>query len=133
MESLCCHCLKMVNFWVVQFHAKVSGSKPSLLYFTGAESQSLQDVLFGSHNMHEVTMHYPMRYARSQRYKLIHNLNYRAMFPIDQDFYISPSFQVPKLRAPYDYLEYTVHFYLNYKRICCSATPSSGICTGSRP
>jgi N-sulfoglucosamine sulfohydrolase len=38
-------------------------------------------------------MSYPMRYVRSSRYKLIHNLNYWAPFPIDQDFYISPTFQ----------------------------------------
>ncbi|KAK9729479.1 protein of unknown function (DUF4976) [Popillia japonica] len=34
-----------------------------------------------------------MRAIRTKRYKLIHNLNYNAPFPIDQDFYISPSFQ----------------------------------------
>eukprot|EP00093_Oithona_nana_P005233 05233.XXX_57608_53198_1 [CDS] Oithona nana genome sequencing. len=49
--------------------------------------------VFGSHNFHEITMPYPMRYIRSQRYKLIHNLNYASAFPIDQDFYISPTFQ----------------------------------------
>ena len=38
--------------------------------------------IFGSHNFHEVTMAYPMRYARTRRYKLIHNLNYWAPFPI---------------------------------------------------
>ena len=49
--------------------------------------------VFGSHNFHEVTMSYPMRYIRSKRYKLIHNLNYPSAFPIDQDFYLSPTFQ----------------------------------------
>ena len=39
-------------------------------------------------------MPYPMRYVRSRRYKLIHNLNFWAPFPIDQDFYLSPTFQV---------------------------------------
>lgn len=50
--------------------------------------------VFGSQTFHEVTMNYPMRVIRTKRYKLIHNLNYRAPFPIDQDFYVSPTFQV---------------------------------------
>lgn len=51
---------------------------------------------FGSHITHEVTMNYPMRAVISPdgRYKLIHNLNYWAPFPIDQDFYLSPTFLV---------------------------------------
>lgn len=51
------------------------------------------NVVFGSHSFHEVTMAYPMRYIRSKRYKLIHNINYQLPFPIDQDFYLSPTFQ----------------------------------------
>ena len=55
---------------------------------------SVEEAVFGSHNLHEVTMYYPMRYVRTRRYKLIHNLNYRSTFPIDQDFYLSATFQV---------------------------------------
>lgn len=51
------------------------------------------DAVFGSQSYHEVTMAYPMRMVRNRRYKLIHNLNYWADFPIDQDFYTSPTFQ----------------------------------------
>ncbi|XP_022916694.1 N-sulphoglucosamine sulphohydrolase isoform X2 [Onthophagus taurus] len=51
------------------------------------------EAIFASHNLHEVTMYYPMRAIRTTRYKLIHNLNYKAPFPIDQDFYLSPTFQ----------------------------------------
>lgn len=50
--------------------------------------------VFASQSYHEVTMNYPMRSIRTKRYKLIHNLNFRAPFPIDQDFYVSPTFQV---------------------------------------
>lgn len=39
-------------------------------------------------------MYYPMRAIRTKRYKLIHNINYKMPFPIDQDFYVSPTFQV---------------------------------------
>lgn len=49
--------------------------------------------VFISQNFHEVTMNYPMRAIRTKRYKLIHNINYQAPFPIDQDFYMSPTFQ----------------------------------------
>lgn len=50
--------------------------------------------VFASQSYHEITMNYPMRSIRTKRYKLIHNLNYKAPFPIDQDFYVSPTFQV---------------------------------------
>lgn len=50
--------------------------------------------IFASQSYHEITMNYPMRSIRTKRYKLIHNLNYKAPFPIDQDFYVSPTFQV---------------------------------------
>lgn len=50
--------------------------------------------VFASQSYHEITMNYPMRAIRTKRYKLIHNLNFRAPFPIDQDFYVSPTFQV---------------------------------------
>lgn len=38
-------------------------------------------------------MYYPMRVVRTPMYKLIHNLNSKMPFSIDQDFYISPTFQ----------------------------------------
>lgn len=50
--------------------------------------------VYASQSYHEITMDYPMRAIRTKRYKLIHNLNYRSPFPIDQDFYVSPTFQV---------------------------------------
>ena len=34
-----------------------------------------------------------MRAVVTKQFKLIHNLNYRMAFPIDQDFYISDTFQ----------------------------------------
>lgn len=49
--------------------------------------------IFGSHALHEVTMYYPMRSVRTLCYKLIHNINYGMPFPIDQDFFVSPTFQ----------------------------------------
>lgn len=54
------------------------------------------EAVFFSQTHHEVTMYYPMRGVRTRRYKLIHNLNYEMPFPIDQDLYVSPTFQVSK-------------------------------------
>lgn len=56
---------------------------------------------FGSHVAHEVTMNYPMRtIIQAERYKLIHNLNAPGNpFPIDQDFYLSPTFLVCSRRS----------------------------------
>lgn len=66
----------------------------SLLPLLQAEPPTHEDdAVFGSHNYHEITMDYPMRMIRTRRYKLIHNLNYWSYFPIDQDFYTSPTFQ----------------------------------------
>lgn len=55
--------------------------------------------VFASQSYHEITMNYPMRSIRTKRYKLIHNLNAQAPFPIDQDFYVSPTFQVSVIQA----------------------------------
>lgn len=68
-------------------------SGKSLLPSLDKEPAETDVPVFGSHNFHEVTMSYPMRTIRTKRYKLIHNLNFKSMFPIDQDFYVSPTFQ----------------------------------------
>ncbi|XP_053939271.1 N-sulphoglucosamine sulphohydrolase isoform X1 [Cuculus canorus] len=57
------------------------------------ESEQPWDTTFSSQSHHEVTMYYPMRAIKHQQFHLIHNLNYKMPFPIDQDFYISPTFQ----------------------------------------
>ncbi|GFR64117.1 N-sulfoglucosamine sulfohydrolase [Elysia marginata] len=43
--------------------------------------------VFSSHDMHEVTMVYPMRVIRNDRFRLIHNINNRAPFPLATDLY----------------------------------------------
>lgn len=65
----------------------------SLLPILNKEPADTDFPVFGSHNFHEITMSYPMRTVRTKRYKLIHNLSYKSLFPIDQDFYVSPTFQ----------------------------------------
>ena len=49
--------------------------------------------MFASHDAHEITMYYPMRAVRDCRHKLIHNMYFKMPFMIDQDFYLSLSFQ----------------------------------------
>ncbi|CAH1775761.1 unnamed protein product [Owenia fusiformis] len=73
-------------------HPEVKLTGNSLLSLIKDHSASA-DAVFTSHNLHEVTMYYPMRAVRTKQYKLIHNLNYKMPFPIDQDFYLAPSFQ----------------------------------------
>lgn len=65
----------------------------SLLPLLDNEPAYNNEAIFASHNFHEVTMSYPMRAIRTNRHKLIHNLNYKSSYPIDQDFYVSPTFQ----------------------------------------
>ena len=48
---------------------------------------------FTSQSLHEVAMFYPMRSIVTKHYKLIQNINYLMPFSIDQDFYISRTFQ----------------------------------------
>lgn len=38
-------------------------------------------------------MYYPTRSVHQGAYHLLHNLHYRMPFPIDQDVYVSPTFQ----------------------------------------
>ncbi|XP_074647623.1 N-sulfoglucosamine sulfohydrolase-like [Tubulanus polymorphus] len=64
----------------------------SMLPLLTFEPQTGWDSVYSSHNLHEVTMYYPMRVLRNRRFRLIQNLNYKMPFPIDQDFYVSPTF-----------------------------------------
>ncbi|KAM9208292.1 N-sulfoglucosamine sulfohydrolase isoform 1-T1 [Dugong dugon] len=57
------------------------------------ESEPPWTTVFGSQSLHEVTMSYPMRSVYHQNFHLVHNLNFKMPFPIDQDFYVSPTFQ----------------------------------------
>lgn len=65
----------------------------SLIPLLCSEPDSGWNRVFASQSLHEVTMYYPMRAVRTRQHKLIENLNYKMPFPIDQDFFISPTFQ----------------------------------------
>eukprot|EP00117_Sycon_ciliatum_P018210 scpid65201/ scgid16912/ N-sulphoglucosamine sulphohydrolase; Sulfoglucosamine sulfamidase; Sulphamidase len=51
------------------------------------------DAVFASHQMHEVTMYYPMRVIRNKSYRLIYNIAHRLEYPIAGDLYSSPTYQ----------------------------------------
>jgi N-sulfoglucosamine sulfohydrolase len=65
----------------------------SLLSILDEEDPKGWDVVYGSHQCHEVTMYYPMRMVRTRQYKYIRNLAHRLEFPIAQDLYDSPTWQ----------------------------------------
>lgn len=65
------------------------------------------EAVFMSQTLHEVTMYYPMRAVRTRHHKLIHNLHYAMPFPIDQDLYASPAFQVTS-RAIKSWMDHTI-------------------------
>lgn len=65
----------------------------SLLPVLKSEPAKGFDTAFMSQDLHEITMFYPMRALRTRNMRLIHNLNFKMPFPIDQDFYISHTFQ----------------------------------------
>ena len=65
----------------------------SMLPLLETEPSAGWDKVYASHNLHEITMYYPMRVIRTHNYKLIHNLNFKMPFMIDQDFFVSPTFQ----------------------------------------
>lgn len=57
------------------------------------EAEPLWSTVFGSQSHHEVTMSYPMRSVHHRQLRLVHNLHFKMPFPIDQDLYVSPTFQ----------------------------------------
>jgi N-sulfoglucosamine sulfohydrolase len=65
----------------------------SLLPVLEQENPPGRDVVFGSHQFHEVTMYYPMRMVRTRTHKLIVNLAHPLEYPFASDLFESPSWQ----------------------------------------
>ena len=51
------------------------------------------EVVFGSHQFHEITMYYPMRMVRTRTHKYILNLANELEYPHASDLWGSPSWQ----------------------------------------
>ncbi|XP_063443792.1 N-sulphoglucosamine sulphohydrolase-like [Mytilus trossulus] len=94
-------------------HNPVILTGKSLLPLLCNSDRESEEVIFTSHNLHEVTMYYPMRSIRTKHFKLLHNLNYLMPFQIDQDFFISNTFQdlLNRTRAGI-----STHWYKNLKQ-----------------
>jgi N-sulfoglucosamine sulfohydrolase len=78
--------------WAGVKPAAAMGGK-SLLPILEQEDAKDRDVVYGSHQMHEITMYYPMRMIRTRTHKLIRNLANPLPFPFASDIYNSDSWQ----------------------------------------
>jgi N-sulfoglucosamine sulfohydrolase len=65
----------------------------SLLPILETEHPEGRDVVYGSHQFHEVTMYYPMRMIRTREHKYIRNLAHPLEYPMPKDLYASPTWQ----------------------------------------
>ena len=65
----------------------------SMLPILGEENPKGWDAVFGSHQLHEITMYYPMRSITTERYRLIVNLDHQKDFPLSSDIWGSPTWQ----------------------------------------
>jgi N-sulfoglucosamine sulfohydrolase len=65
------------------------------------EKPKPRDPVFASHTFHEITMYYPMRVLRNDRYKLILNLAHQLPYPFASDLHESAVWQdVLRTKAP---------------------------------
>jgi N-sulfoglucosamine sulfohydrolase len=51
------------------------------------------DVVYASHQFHEIQMYYPMRVVRERQYKLIWNIAHPLSFPFASDLWAAPTWQ----------------------------------------
>ena len=51
------------------------------------------DRVYASHTFHEITMYYPMRVVRNQKYKLIWNIAHGLDYPFASDLWVAPTWQ----------------------------------------
>ena len=65
----------------------------SLLPILEEEEPKGWDVVYGSHQCHEVTMYYPMRMIRTRTHKYIRNLAHKLDYPFASDLYNSRTWQ----------------------------------------
>jgi len=65
----------------------------SVLPILDEENPKGWDVVYGSHQCHEVTMYYPMRMIRTRTHKYIRNLAHKLDYPFASDLYNSLTWQ----------------------------------------
>lgn len=85
----------------------------SWLPLLGASDQAHHQTIFASHTFHEVTMYYPMRVVRDQKYKLIWNLASSLQVPSASDLWASSTWLTQYQLGPHaPYGQRTVGTYL---------------------
>lgn len=65
----------------------------SILPLVEGTTESIRKEVYLSHTFHEITMYYPMRGIRTERYKLIWNIAHPLPFPPASDLFASPTWQ----------------------------------------
>jgi N-sulfoglucosamine sulfohydrolase len=65
----------------------------SLLPILDEDNPKGWDVVYGSHQFHEVTMYYPVRMIRTRTHKYLRNLAHQLNYPFASDLYNSPTWQ----------------------------------------
>jgi len=65
----------------------------SLLTVLDSEKTEGWDLVYGSHQFHEITMYYPMRMVRTRTHKYILNLAHQLPYPCAADLFDSPTWQ----------------------------------------
>ncbi len=85
----------------------------SLLPILEQENPTGWDVVYGSHQCHEVTMYYPMRMIRTRTHKLILNLANPLEYPTAADLYGSQTWQAILKRGDKTLGERTLESYLH--------------------
>jgi N-sulfoglucosamine sulfohydrolase len=77
--------------------AKVKSPKDlpgrSLLPILDQENPKGWDVIYGSHQFHEITMYYPMRCLRTRTHKYLINFAHKLDYPFASDIYNSKTWQ----------------------------------------
>lgn len=90
-----------------EFHGR------SFLSVLEQESPEGWDSVFLSHTFHEVTMYYPMRVLRDERYKLIWNLASGLSFPFASDLWESKTWQYLVLTDATHFAKRPIQDYLH--------------------
>lgn len=74
------------------------------------------DEIYASHTFHEITMYYPMRVIRTERYKYILNLAHQLPYPFASDLHAASTWQGVLRRGDKMYGPRTVEAYLHRPR-----------------
>jgi N-sulfoglucosamine sulfohydrolase len=79
----------ILDFAMVDYKENFHGR--SFKNLVESENSEGWNEVFASHTLHEVTMYYPMRMVRGEKYKLIYNLAHQLPYPFALDLIQSPT------------------------------------------